>query len=104
MSDDIPIDGLDFSPEVAAVVFATEYDRSIRSLAGMLERGFGTFQEDRDASLDYSRRILENLVTLPSNLTVETSKPYVELSDLLYLGLLAHRFLTRMEENPGVGL
>lgn len=76
------------SPEVAAVIFASEWDdavnfwRTVAVAAGLTE-------EQWIAMLDSDRARLEKLVVLPKPMTVEKSKPFVELSDMLTLANLA---------------
>lgn len=83
------------SPEVAAVIFATEWDdalnfwRTIAMSAGMTK-------EEWIGILNSDKKRLEGMVTLPHPMTIEKSKPFVELSDMLTLAQLARYVFERM--------
>lgn len=90
----------DLAPEVAAVLFATVYDDTIKALMGALEVGFQTGDEDLMWAMKRANEILSPLVPVPTQMTLENSGPYVELSDLIITGLMAHRMYQRTMEGP----
>lgn len=105
-SGDTPLNRLlGMSSEEASVVFATQYDEAIHSLRYALSMMDGLDEAANEAMLNKAADILNNVVKVPKDLTVEESQPYVELSDLVYLGLLANElwqgregFVERMED------
>ncbi len=87
----------DLTPEEAAEIFATEYDDSIHTVRHMLSDFADMSTEDFHKILVDMKAFMEGLVPLPKDLTVAGSSPYVELSDLLTLGKLAHILLQRAQ-------
>jgi hypothetical protein len=86
-------------PHVAKVIFATEWDdaidffRAVATAAGMTH-------EDFQQILNDDKAFLEKHVRLPRPMTMEKSKPFVELSDMLTLARLARFCFERVDNLP----
>lgn len=78
----------DLAPEVAQVIFATDWDDAVEFYRQVAQAA-GLTHEEFLAMLDQNRVILQKYVTIPRPMTVEKSRPFVELSDMLTLARLA---------------
>lgn len=76
------------APEVAKVLFATEWDDAIEFFRAVAH-ACGMTHEEWIAMLDDDQAILQRMVKLPRPMTLEKSKPFVELSDMLTLARVA---------------
>jgi hypothetical protein len=86
----------DITPDEASEIFATKYDPSVNMMLGLLRVGCNLSDAERDMLLLEAKSAMEKVVDLPEGLTVEQSRPYVEMADLTYLGMLAHTLATRI--------
>src|SRR5688572_29593658 len=82
------------STEEAAVLFASKYDVAIKSLVEVL-LNFGMTPEQYHRYLGECGEVVKRVIPngdLPEGLTVAESGPYVEISDLTILGMLAYQW------------
>jgi hypothetical protein len=87
----------DITPDVAAAVFATEYDETIKEILQVM-RALGLTDAEFHAILDEDKKLLQATSTIPKSTTVAESMKYVYVSDLLTLGHLCHIFFTSQAE------
>ena len=90
------------SPEEAGQLFASRYDPTIQSLVGVL-RMFGMGDEQYHAYLDEAAERLGAILPegdVPDDLSVEESQPWVEVSDLMVIGVLADAWYRFGMANP----
>jgi hypothetical protein len=93
------LDPKSLSPEVAKVIFASEWDEAIDFYRHVAAEA-GMEHEEWLALLNADKAILMKLVPLPRNMTLEKSRPYVELSDMLTLARVARYCFDKMDNLP----
>jgi hypothetical protein len=103
MADEgMSLDGLtpeNLSPDVAAVIFASEWDDAINFFRQVATEA-GMTAEEFTEMLAADKAILMALVPLPRPMTLEKSKPYVALSDMLTLARLARYCYDKVDNLP----
>jgi hypothetical protein len=82
-------------PKQAAAIFASPYDEAIRELKRSLVEFTDYSDENFVELLDRNKELLLATMPVPEDLTVSESTPYVEASDLITLGSLAHEMYLR---------
>jgi hypothetical protein len=93
------LDANTLDPEVAKVIFATEWDSAIDFFREVATAA-GLTHEQWHAMLDANKVFLEGNVRLPRPMTMEKSKPFVVLSDMLTLARLARFCFERVDNLP----
>ncbi len=92
----------DVSSEVAAVIFGTVYDAPIKGIMNGLSEDYGYTREQFDALLEEgTRRLVGVGLSIPHHVRVSQSKPYVEISDIVFLGLLAFAAYEEAQKRNG---
>lgn len=93
------LDADTLDPNVAKVIFATEWDDAI-DFFRQVATAAGLSAEEWQAMLDDNTVFLEKNVRLPRPMTLEKSKPFVQLSDMLTLARLARFCYERVDNLP----
>lgn len=88
----------DVSPEAATKVFPTQYDEAIRELYRSLIEFTDYTPEDFGRLLDENKALLVKTMGSLNGLTVAKAGPFVEASDLITLGSLAHAMYLRQDQ------
>lgn len=91
------LDPKTLDPSVAKVIFATEWDDAIEFFRAVAY-SCGMTQEEWIAMIDKDKQWLETHVRLPKPMTLATSKPFVELSDMLTLARVARYCFEHVDE------
>jgi hypothetical protein len=93
------LDASTLAPEVAKVLFATEWDEAIEFFR-QVAAAAGLTEQQWHAMLDENKAFLERHVRMPRPMTIAKSKPFVELSDMLTLARLARFCYERVDNLP----
>lgn len=96
------LDPKTLDPDVAKVIFATEWDDTIEFFRSVCHAA-GMTQQEWITLLEADKEMLSRMVPLPKPMTVAKAKPFVELSDMMTLARAA-RYAYEHMDNLGIDL
>jgi hypothetical protein len=90
------IDDATFTPSDAAEIFASPYDDAIQQILGALNK-LGYTEEEFSELVEKMKDLMMRTMPIPADLTIETSMPFVQASDLMILGALSAEAYARRD-------